>query len=50
MAESIREHHHLSLKAWSENLYANREAAIAEAGLTRTWLWLLYFALSYTGF
>ncbi|OYW21242.1 MAG: hypothetical protein B7Z43_11105 [Sphingomonas sp. 12-62-6] len=48
--ESMREHYYLSLKAWSENLYANREAAIAEAGLTRTRLWLLYFALSCTGF
>ena len=48
--ESMREHYHLTLKAWSERLYARREEAIAEAGLTRTRLWLLYFALSCTGF
>ena len=30
--ESMREHYYLSLKAWSENLYANREAAIAAPG------------------
>ena len=48
--ESMREHYYLTLKAWSERLYARREDAIAEAGLTRTRLWLLYFALSCTGF
>jgi cyclopropane-fatty-acyl-phospholipid synthase len=48
--ESTREHYHLSLKHWSERLYVNREAAIAEVGLTRTRLWLLYLALSCTGF
>jgi len=48
--ESMREHYYLTLKAWSERLYARREEAVAEAGLTRTRLWLLYFALSCTGF
>ncbi len=48
--ESMREHYYRSLKAWSEALYANREAAVAEVGLTRTRLWLLYLALSCTGF
>ncbi|MEG3164591.1 cyclopropane-fatty-acyl-phospholipid synthase family protein [Sphingomonas sp. PB2P19] len=48
--ESMREHYYRSLKAWSEALYANRDAAIAEVGLTRTRLWLLYLALSCTGF
>lgn len=48
--ESMREHYYLTLKSWSERLYARREEAIAEAGLTRTRLWLLYFALSCTGF
>lgn len=48
--DTMREHYHLTLKAWSERLYANRAAAIAEAGLTRTRLWLLYLALSCTGF
>lgn len=48
--ETMREHYHLTLKAWSERLYARREEAAAEAGLTRTRLWLLYFALSCMGF
>jgi len=48
--ETMREHYYLTLKAWSERLYARREEAIAEAGLTRTRLWLLYFALSCMGF
>ena len=48
--ETMREHYHLTLKAWSERLYARREEAAAEAGLTRTRLWLLYFALSCVGF
>lgn len=48
--EAMREHYHLTMRAWSERLYANRQAAIAEAGLTRTRLWLLYLALSCTGF
>ncbi len=48
--ETMREHYYLTLKAWSERLYARRDEAIAEAGLTRTRLWLLYFALSCMGF
>lgn len=48
--ETMREHYHLTLKAWSERLYARREEAAAEAGETRTRLWLLYFALSCMGF
>ena len=48
--ETMREHYHLTLKAWSERLYARRDEAAAEAGLTRTRLWLLYFALSCMGF
>jgi cyclopropane-fatty-acyl-phospholipid synthase len=48
--ESMREHYWLTLKAWSERLYARREEAVAEAGLARTRLWLLYLALSCTGF
>ncbi|MBC7491672.1 MAG: class I SAM-dependent methyltransferase, partial [Novosphingobium sp.] len=47
---STREHYHLALKAWSERLYARRAEAVAEAGEARTRLWLLYFALSATGF
>jgi len=48
--ETMREHYHLTLKAWSERLYARRDEAAAEAGVTRTRLWLLYFALSCMGF
>ncbi|HEX8388423.1 MAG TPA: cyclopropane-fatty-acyl-phospholipid synthase family protein [Sphingomonas sp.] len=48
--ESMREHYHLTLKAWSERLYANRDAAAKEVGVTRVRLWLLYLALSCTGF
>lgn len=48
--ETMREHYYLTLKAWSERLYARRDEAVAEVGLTRTRLWLLYFALSCMGF
>ncbi|UVO49574.1 cyclopropane-fatty-acyl-phospholipid synthase family protein [Sphingomonas sp. SUN019] len=48
--ETMREHYHLTLKAWSERLYARRDEASTEAGVTRTRLWLLYFALSCMGF
>lgn len=48
--ETMREHYHLTLKAWSERLYARRDAAAAIAGEPRTRLWLLYLALACTGF
>ncbi len=48
--ETMREHYYLTLKHWTEALYANREAAIAEAGKERTRLWLLYLAMSAAGF
>jgi cyclopropane-fatty-acyl-phospholipid synthase len=48
--ETMREHYYQSLKVWAERLYARRDEAIAEAGLPRTRLWLLYFALSCMGF
>ncbi|WBH16911.1 SAM-dependent methyltransferase [Sphingomonas radiodurans] len=48
--ETMREYYHLTLKAWSERLYARRDEAAAEAGETRTRLWLLYLALACTGF
>lgn len=48
--ETMREHYYQSLKCWTEALYANREAAIAEAGKERTRLWLLYLAMSAAGF
>ena len=48
--ETMREHYHLTLKAWSERLYARRDEAAAIAGEARTRLWLLYLALACTGF
>ena len=39
--DNMREHYHLTLRRWADRLWANREAAIAEAGLQRTRLWLL---------
>lgn len=48
--DNMREHYHLTLRRWADRLWANREAAIAEAGLQRTRLWLLYLALVCRGF
>lgn len=48
--DNMREHYHLTLKHWSERLWQNREAAIAEAGRQTTRLWLLYLALVCRGF
>jgi cyclopropane-fatty-acyl-phospholipid synthase len=49
-AEAWREHYQRSCEFWSERLAANREAAEAEVGATKTRLWLLYFALSALAF
>jgi cyclopropane-fatty-acyl-phospholipid synthase len=43
--EAMREHYQLTLEHWLSRLYANRDAATAEAGKTKTRLWLLYFTL-----
>ena len=48
--EAWREHYQRSCELWSERLAANREAAEAEVGSTKTRLWLLYFALSALAF
>lgn len=48
--ESLREHFSRTLAAWSAALYDRRDRAAADAGAARTRLWLLYFALSGTGF
>lgn len=48
--EAMREHYYRALKIWAERLDANREAAIAEAGVTRTRLWLLYLTMCSIGF
>ncbi len=42
--ESLREHYALTLRAWVENLEANWDEAVAEAGPARTRLWHLYMA------
>lgn len=43
--EAMREHYYRAMKAWAERLDANRAAAVAEAGATRTRLWLLYLTM-----
>jgi cyclopropane-fatty-acyl-phospholipid synthase len=42
--EAWREHYARTTKAWTENLYAQREAAAAEVGEAKTRIWLLYLA------
>jgi cyclopropane-fatty-acyl-phospholipid synthase len=49
-AESLREHYPLTLRRWSANLAAHREAAIAEAGPQRERVWRLYMLASALGF
>jgi cyclopropane-fatty-acyl-phospholipid synthase len=48
--ESMREHYHLALKHWAENLYARREEAEALVGPERVRLWLLYLSMCAVGF
>lgn len=43
--EDMREHFELTLKHWTERLYAQREQAYGLVGEPRTRLWLIYFAL-----
>lgn len=42
--EALREHYQRTCRIWTERLYANRDAAAAEAGWPKTRLWLLYLA------
>lgn len=42
--EAWREHYARTTRAWTENLYAAREAAAAEVGEAKTRIWLLYLA------
>ncbi len=42
--EAWREHYATTTRHWAERLYANRDAAEAEAGGAKTRLWLLYLA------
>jgi cyclopropane-fatty-acyl-phospholipid synthase len=48
--ESMREHYHLALRRWAENLYARRAEAEALVGPERTRLWLLYLSMCAVGF
>jgi cyclopropane-fatty-acyl-phospholipid synthase len=42
--EGLREHYGRTCRAWTDRLYANRDAAIAEVGRAKADLWLLYLA------
>lgn len=42
--EAWREHYARTCRAWTQALYANRDAAAAEVGWPKTRLWLLYLA------
>jgi cyclopropane-fatty-acyl-phospholipid synthase len=48
--ESLREHYDLTLQHWVENLEANWDAAVAEAGAPRARVWRLYMAGSALAF
>lgn len=43
--EAMREHYQLTVERWLSRLYANRVAAAAEIGLSKTRMWLLYLTL-----
>ncbi len=48
--ENLREHYALTLAAWSANLDAHWDEAVAEVGLARARVWKLYLAGSRLGF
>jgi cyclopropane-fatty-acyl-phospholipid synthase len=48
--ESLREHYATTLTHWVRNLESQWEAAVAEVGLARARVWLLYMAASAVGF
>ena len=48
--EAMREHYYRAMKIWAERLDKNRAAAVAEAGVTRTRLWLFYLTMCSIGF
>jgi cyclopropane-fatty-acyl-phospholipid synthase len=48
--ESLREHYPLTLRHWGANLAADREEAIAAAGVERERIWRLYMAASAVAF
>ncbi len=49
-AENLREHYAKTLAKWCENLTANWDDAVAEVGINRARIWLLYMNLSRIGF
>jgi cyclopropane-fatty-acyl-phospholipid synthase len=48
--ESLREHYAKTLRAWVANLQRHWQAAVADVGLRRARVWLLYMAASANGF
>jgi cyclopropane-fatty-acyl-phospholipid synthase len=48
--ENLREHYSLTLKAWSQNLEANWDEAVAEVGEARARVWRLYLVGSRASF
>ena len=48
--ESLREHYAKTLRAWVGNLQRHWDAAVAEVGVRRARVWLLYMAASANGF
>jgi cyclopropane-fatty-acyl-phospholipid synthase len=48
--ESLREHYAKTLRAWVANLQQQWDAAVAEVGVRRARVWLLYMAASANGF
>jgi cyclopropane-fatty-acyl-phospholipid synthase len=48
--ESLREHYATTLRAWVGNLQQHWDAAVAEVGVRRARVWLLYMAASVNGF
>jgi cyclopropane-fatty-acyl-phospholipid synthase len=48
--ESLREHYARTLRAWVANLRQHWDAAVAEVGVRRARVWLLYMAASANGF
>jgi cyclopropane-fatty-acyl-phospholipid synthase len=48
--ENLREHYAKTLTGWCDNLTANWDAAVAEAGIGRARVWALYMAGSRLGF
>ncbi len=48
--ESLREHYAKTLRAWVANLQRHWDAAVADVGIRRARIWLLYMAASVIGF